>query len=312
MQVIETLSKLGIIPILTLNDPADAVPAVNALKAGGLPAAEVTFRTAAAEEAIRRANAETEGVLLGAGTVLTTEQAQKAVDAGAKYILTPGFNPKVVSWCVEHEIPVLPGCSSPSDIEAALELGVKTVKVFPAEALGGVRFIKAVSAPYTDMGFVPTGGVNASNMNDYFALKSVKAVGGSWLVSADDLKGKNFASIEAKAKQAVSVMLNLRMNHIGINADGADDCARITELVKLLSGDEARDIGWMNIVGSSFEVLYGRSRGTHGHFAINTNSLERAMYHLTLRGFEFNEPLGPTAVFMKTTIGGFEVELVQR
>ncbi len=312
MDIITNLSKLGIVPILTVSDPATAVQAVNALKRGGLPAAEITFRTDEAEEAIRRVKGETEGVLLGAGTILSIEQAQRAVKAGAEYILTPGFNEKVVSWCADNGVPVLPGCSSPSDIEKALEKGVTTVKLFPVEAIGGVKFIKAVSAPYTDMGFVPTGGVNTNNMNDYFALKSVKAVGGSWLATKDDLAGGDWAGIEEKARRAVAAMLNLRVNHVGINAESMEDSDRITSLVKLMMGDEVKDIGWMNIVGPGFEVLYGRKRGVHGHFAINTNSLERAMYHLEQRGFEFNEPLGPTAVFMKDTIGGFEVELVQR
>ena len=312
MNAIDKLTKIGLIPVIKIDDPLDAVPLVNALKAGSLPVAEITFRTAAAEEAIKRVNDETEGIMLGAGTVLTVEQAKKAVAAGAAYIVSPGLNPAVVGWCVENGVPVLPGCANPSDIETALSFGLKTVKFFPAEALGGLKLIKAMAAPYGDIGFVPTGGINEKNFLDYIAFDKVKAIGGTWMAPSDAVKAKDWDKITFLAKQAVDTLLGLKVNHIGINAESKEEADRLTDLIKLMMGAESRDIGWMNIVGAGFEVLYGKKRGVHGHFAINTNSMERAMYHLEMRGFKFNEPISPKAVFMKDTLGGFEVELVQR
>ena len=159
MKVLDKISLAGLVPVIKVEKAEDAVPLCRALAEGGLPGAEITFRTAAAPEAIRRVAAELPDVILGAGTVLTIEQAKQAVDAGATYIVSPGLNPKVVKWCVDNDIPVLPGCANPSDIEQAIELGLDTVKFFPAEALGGLKLIKAMAAPYGNIKFVPTGGI---------------------------------------------------------------------------------------------------------------------------------------------------------
>ena len=177
--VLEELGKIGIIPVIKIDDAARAVPLAKALIAGGIPCAEVTFRTAEGEEAIRRINREVPEILLGAGTVLTTEQVDKAVSAGAKFIVSPGFNPKVVSYCIKKGIPITPGCSGPTDIEQALEMGLEAVKFFPAEQAGGLDYIKAVSAPYPSMYFIPTGGINAQNIVKYLGFEKILACGGS-------------------------------------------------------------------------------------------------------------------------------------
>ena len=178
------ISEIGIIPVIKIKDAAGAVPLAQALARGGLPAAEITFRTACAEEAIRRITAELPDMLVGAGTVLTVEQASRAKDAGASFIVSPGLNPEVVSWCLEAGVPVLPGVCTPSDIEKALSLGLKTVKFFPAEASGGVAMLKAMSAPYGDVRFMPTGGINEKNLLAYLSFPKVVACGGSFMVSA--------------------------------------------------------------------------------------------------------------------------------
>ncbi|MDP4110138.1 MAG: bifunctional 4-hydroxy-2-oxoglutarate aldolase/2-dehydro-3-deoxy-phosphogluconate aldolase, partial [Bacillota bacterium] len=170
---LEKISGYGIVPVIKIDDVEKAVPLAKALCEGGLPVAEVTFRTAQAEEAIKRISAEVPEMLVGAGTVLTCEQADKAIAAGAKFIVSPGLNVKVVKHCIEKNIPITPGTSSPSDMEAALELGLEVVKFFPAEQSGGIGFLKAVSGPYTALKFMPTGGVNAANMNDYLAFSKV-------------------------------------------------------------------------------------------------------------------------------------------
>ncbi len=202
-----TLGKHRIVPVVVLDHENDADPLAKALIAGGLPIAEVTFRTDAAEASIRKM-ARIDGLLLGAGTVLSVEQVDIAVNSGAQFIVAPGFNPKVVSHCLDIGIPVFPGVSSPTEIEMALEYGLKTLKFFPAEALGGVSMLNAISAPYSGIQFMPTGGINQSNLTDYLTQKNIIACGGSWMVKPKLFKDKNFSPVEAAVKQAVELVAN--------------------------------------------------------------------------------------------------------
>ena len=228
--ILEEISLLGIVPVIALDNAEDALPLAKALYDGGLPCAEVTFRTAAAEEAIQIITKAYPDMLVGAGTVLTTEQVDRAVNAGAKFIVSPGFNPKVVSYCVSKNIPITPGCSSPSDIEQALELGLEVVKFFPAEASGGLAKIKAMAAPYTNMKFLPTGGINAKNLNSYLEFKKIIACGGSWMVSKDLLKARDFDGIQKLTREAVQLMLGFELKHIGINAGNETEAGSIALL----------------------------------------------------------------------------------
>lgn len=215
MDIIKAISLRGIVPVIKVSRPEDAVPLCGALSRGGLPVAEITFRTAAAEEAIRRVHGELPDVLLGAGTVLTTEQVDRAADAGAAFIVSPGLNPTVVRHCQSRGLPILPGCACPSDIERALELGLDTVKFFPAETLGGVDAIRAMSAPYGAVKFVPTGGVNERNLAAYLAFDKVLACGGSWMVNEKWINEGNFDQVERATRGAVDAMLGFSL---GIDA----------------------------------------------------------------------------------------------
>ena len=183
--MIDRLQSLRLIPVVALQRAEDAEPLADALCAGGLPCAEITLRTDAALKIIR-ALAKRDDFLLGAGTVHSAEQAETAVEAGARFVVAPGFNPRTVKWCQENEVPVFPGIATPTDLEMALEHGLEIVKFFPAETLGGVPTLKAFSGPYGDVQFIPTGGINAGNLADYLALPSVLACGGSWMVKAGD------------------------------------------------------------------------------------------------------------------------------
>ena len=197
-EVLEKIQKIGIVPVVVLDDAKDAAPLAKALCEGGLPCAEVTFRTAAAEESIRIMAKEFPEMLVGAGTVLTTEQVDRAVNAGAKFIVSPGLNPTVVKYCVDKGIPVTPGTSNPSDVEMAISLGLDVVKFFPAEQAGGINMIKAMAAPYTQMKFMPTGGINAKNINSYLAFDKILACGGSWMVKGDMIKAGEFDAISQR------------------------------------------------------------------------------------------------------------------
>ena len=206
----EKLEKFGVIPVIALDDPDDALPLAAALTDGGLPCAEVTFRTAAAEESIRRIAAAYPDMLVGAGTVLTTQQVDRAVAAGAKFIVSPGLNPNVVRHCLEKGVPAAPGCCTPSEIEQAIELGFSVVKFVPAEAMGGLKTIKALAAPYTGLRFMPTGGINASNLRIYLEYPRVLACGGSWMVSKELIRAHDFAQITELVRQAAAIVRESR------------------------------------------------------------------------------------------------------
>ncbi len=208
--VLEQFGKIGIVPVVVLDDAKDAEPLARALCAGGLPCAEVTFRTAAAEESIRIISKQFPEMLVGAGTVLSTEQADRAVEAGAKFIVSPGLNPKVVQYCLDKKIPVTPGTQTPSEMEQALEMGLDVVKFFPAEPAGGLKMIKAVAAPYTTLKFMPTGGINLGNVEDYLKYDRILACGGSWMVKGDLVRAGKFDEIEKMTGDAANLVKKLR------------------------------------------------------------------------------------------------------
>ena len=209
-EVLNKLHELGIVPVVVIDDAKDAIPLAKALIEGGLPCAEVTFRTAAAADAIKAIADNFPEMLVGAGTVLTTEQVDRAVAAGAKFIVSPGTNPKVVKYCVEKNIPITPGTCNPSDVEQALECGVNIVKFFPAEPAGGLKYIKAIAAPYVDVKFMPTGGINATNVRDYLAYNKIWACGGSWMVKGDLIKAGDFEKIKELTAEAVQIVKEVR------------------------------------------------------------------------------------------------------
>ena len=210
MKIIDKFEKLGIIPVVIINDVEKAVPLAESLIKGGLPCAEVTFRTGAAKEAIQRMKRAFPDMLVGAGTVLSTEQVDQAIEAGAEFIVTPGFNDEVVEYCIEKEIPITPGCMDTYAIEKALSLGLEVIKFFPAEAAGGVKMIRALSGPYQSLRFLPTGGISGSNAEEYLQMEQVAAVGGSWMVKSDLIDECRFEEITTSVKEVVSLVRKVR------------------------------------------------------------------------------------------------------
>ena len=209
-ETLKKINEIGIVPVVVLNDAKDAAPLAKALCDGGLPCAEVTFRTDAAEESIRIMSEQFPEMLVGAGTVLTTDQVDRAVAAGAKFIVSPGLNPRIVKYCVEKGILITPGCTNPSDIEQAIENGLEVVKFFPAEPAGGLKMIKAMAAPYVGMKFMPTGGINPKNVRDYLAYDRIIACGGSWMVTADLVNNGEFDKITELAKERTEIVKECR------------------------------------------------------------------------------------------------------
>lgn len=206
----EQFYDYAVVPVVVLEDAKDAVPLAGALIDGGLPCAEVTFRTDAAEESIRRMCSEYPQMLVGAGTVLTTEQVDRAVAAGAKFIVSPGFDPEIVDYCQAKNIPVLPGCVTPSEAAQAVKRGLKVVKFFPAEQAGGLSMLKSMAAPYTMLKFMPTGGINTENLKDYLSFDRIICCGGSWMVKGDMIKKGEFDKIRRMTKEAVELAASVR------------------------------------------------------------------------------------------------------
>ena len=310
---------MGIVSVIKINDVEKAVPLAKALLDGGLSCAEITFRTAQAEEAIKCITTALPEMLVGAGTVLTIEQVDKAVTAGAKFIVSPGLNPKIVKYCIDKGIAVIPGCANPSDIEQAIEMGLEVVKFFPAEALGGINMIKAISAPYTNIKFMPTGGINVKNLNDYLIFNKIIACGGSWMVKEEYINSGEFEKITVLTKETIRCMLGFELEHIGINAKNENEAQQTAMLFSKVFGLEYK-VGSNSIfAGSAVEVMKSPYLGRNGHIAIRTNYIQRAINYLESQGCEFDNNTAKkdakgnlSAIYFKSDFGGFAVHLLQK
>ncbi len=318
-EILSKLEAFGIVPVIKIDRVEDALPLAKALCEGGLPVAEITFRTACAKEAIKIITTHLPEMLVGAGTVLTTEQVDQAVEAGASFIVSPGLNPKVVKYCVDKGIAITPGCTNPSDIEQAIEFGLELVKFFPAEAAGGIKMIKAMAAPYTTMKFMPTGGVSAKNLNEYLSFDKVIACGGSWMVDASLINSGQFDKITELTREAVSQMLGFELAHIGINATSADQAKTVADDIASLFNQPVKDGNSSLFVGAGVEVLKAPYLGANGHVAYKTNYLNRAINYLKARNVEFDEDSAKyddkgnmVAIYIKGDKGGFAFHLLQK
>lgn len=320
MEIIKTLGEYGLIPVVVLDDAGMAVPAAEALECGGLPVMEITLRTEAGLEAIRKIRQEKPDYILGAGTVLTLDQCKAAVEAGASYIVSPGFHDAVVGWCVKNGVAIIPGCVTPSEIDRALEAGIRVVKFFPASTYGGVAGCKALYGPYASAGirFVPTGGIGPGNLSDYASQPFIHAVGGGWLVDRAAVNSGSCEIVTETVRSAISQLLGFEMVHVGLNLP--DEAAAVQ-----VSSQFQRAFGWAPAAGSSsifssrqIEVLKSPGRGRMGHLAVRTNSVDRAMFYLAKRGYEADQSSirrqagRATFAYLKDEIGGFAIHLLQK
>ena len=246
--ILEQICRIGIIPVIAIDDAKKAVPLARSLVEGGLPAAEVTFRTCAAEEAMRAIAAEVPEMLLGAGTVLNHEQVDRALAAGAKFIVSPGFNPDTVRYVKAKGGLILPGTATPGEMEQAMAFGLEAVKFFPAEQNGGVAKLKAIAGPYKALKWMPTGGVSAKNLMDYLSFDQVVACGGTWMVKKDLIEAENWAEITRLTREAVDTMLGFSLAHVGINCLDAQASERTARTICGLFGLPFLAIGGLFMV----------------------------------------------------------------
>lgn len=318
MDVLSRLAAAGVVPVVVLDNAADAVPTAKAMVAGGIDVMEITFRTAAAADSIRAVAAEVPEMLVGAGTVLNLEQCKLAVECGAKFIVSPGYDEETVAWCVENGVAVTPGCVTPTEIMAALKHGLKVVKFFPANVYGGLNAIKALSGPFVGLKFIPTGGVNQQNLGEFVSNPSIHAVGGSWVCPKADIAAHNFDKITQLCAEARRGVMGFELAHVGINCGSADESLAVCEELERAFDFEVKTGNSSNFASTGVEVMKSMYLGKNGHLAVRTNKIETAIAELTKRGFAVDMDTAKykgdrmVAVYLKNEIGGFAVHLLQK
>ncbi len=308
---------LGIVPVVKIDDAKKAEGLANAMIKGGIPCAEVTFRTDAAEEAIKIITKKCPDMFVGAGTVINPELAEKAVKAGAKFIVSPGLNPETVKWCQANNVPVVPGVCTPSDIEKGLSLGLKVLKFFPAEASGGVKMLKDLGGPFPQVKFMTTGGISPANLSEYATCPNVLAIGGSWMVKADLIESENWDEITRLCKEATEKLQNFQLAHVGINledAKAAQDCADKFKVFAM----EAKEGNSSIFMNKEIELMKKQYFGKNGHLGFKCNDVERAVFYLKQKGYTVNESTvsldakGKMKLcYLNEEIGGFAIHLVK-
>ncbi|MBR4719043.1 MAG: bifunctional 4-hydroxy-2-oxoglutarate aldolase/2-dehydro-3-deoxy-phosphogluconate aldolase [Lachnospiraceae bacterium] len=296
-ELLNRIHDIGIVPVIAIDDADKAVPLARALVDGGLPAAEVTFRTAAAEEAIRNIIREVPEMLVGAGTVLTREQADRAIDAGVSFIVSPGFNPDITGYVIDRGVCMLPGTATAGEMEQAMALGLEAVKFFPAEQNGGVDKLKALAGPYKTLKWMPTGGVNTGNLVNYLSFDQVLACGGTWMVKKELIEGEKWDEITSICKSAVTKMLGLEIDNIGIKSES-------------IKRPFFEDFG--------LKITEHNDMGTGGCITVTAINVDRAVYHLSRAGAKFDEDSrirddkGTQSIYLDGEIGGFAIRFSRK
>ena len=320
-EIMSRISDVGILPIITIDEPLDAIPIGQALYDGGIPIVVITFRNDVGAQCIDLISKAIPDMLVGAGTVLTESQVDEAIEAGAKFFTSPAVNHKVISYCNEKGVPIFPGAATPNNIEDALTLGLTHLEFFPAEYNGGIEGLRAISAPYPKADFMVLGGVNNDNVVKYLDDPRVFAVAGDWFIKEEWIRFKDYEMIESSTREAVRTILDFEIDHIGLNFPKEDNALYSAEEFAELFGYDVKkthdETGFF--VGSFFETMKPGSIGTLGHIAINTNSVERAKAHLEMKGLGFDETMTEYLdngrlrhVVLDKEIGGFAIQIIRK
>lgn len=314
-EIVRKLDICGVIPLVQIEDKRNALPLAGALMSADVTAAEITFRSSCADEVIRTLSTRCPRLAVGAGTVINVKQVQAAASAGAKYIVTPAFNPDVVDRCIEIGIPVFPGCSNATDIEQAYSRGLRVVKFFPSELLGGVEMLKALSGPYPFMKFIPTGGINLTNLASYLSFNKVLCCAGTFMAKAKDLEEQNFAEITRIARAAIDEVLALKLDHVALPASDEKASSDVMKDISRLAGvnyspSEKTVFGVSSFVRSDKSVK--------GSIVYSSPNLERCLYYLGNRGFfedktkTVKDGSKLTEITLVERLGGFEIKIIKR
>ena len=317
MDVLKRLAQSGVVPVVVLEDAKDAVPTAKAMLAGGIDVMEITFRTAAAADSIKAVAQECPDMVVGAGTVINLEQCKLAIECGAKFIVSPGYDEETVAWCCDNGIPVTPGCVTPTEIMMALKHGLKVLKFFPANVYGGLSAIKSLAGPFGGVKFIPTGGVNAQNLAEFISSPYIHAVGGSWICPKADIAAGNFDKITALCKEARKTLLGFEVAHIGINTPDADAAMDVCKAFNDAFDFNVKQGNSSNFASTGVEVMKTMFKGANGHIANRTNNMIPAIAEMERRGYELDmdsvkDKNNIKAVYFKNEIGGFAVHLLQK
>ena len=318
--VFKLIESYGVVPVVKIEEIEHALPLAKALCDGELEIAEITYRTEHAAEAIKVITENYPNMLIGAGTVTNVEQVKDAISAGAKFIVSPWDVEEVVSYCVENNITIIPSCVTPSEIQLAVNHGLKVVKYFPAEASGGVEFIDSISAVFKGVKFMPTGGINPSNITKYLRSPNVIACGGSWMVDSNLIREGKFDEIRKLARDAVFAVLNFDFAHFGINCDtkeeGYENIFKLADMFNLMLGNTPSS----SYVGKDVEITKQpfAVRGPHGHIGYFTDNIQRAIFYFEKKGIELNhEKTKPFngkiyVIYLKEFLAGFAIHIEER
>ena len=318
MDILKRLADSVVVPVVVLDKVEDAIPTAKAMAAGGVDTMEITFRTACAPECIKAVADNVPEVLVGAGTIVNVEQAKLAVEMGAKFIVSPGFSEEVVAWCVENGIAVAPGCVTPSEIMGAKKYGLKMVKFFPANVYGGLNALKNLAAPFGDMKFLPTGGVNADNIGEFISTPFIHAVGGSWVCPKADIAAGNWEKITQLCIDAHKAALGFEVAHVGINMPDGDAALGLGKELNKAFGLPVKDGNSSVFASSGIEIMKTMYLGTNGHIAMRTNNINLAISVLEKKGYAILPETAKykngkmIAVYLAGEFGGFAIHLLQK
>ncbi|MEA4811644.1 MAG: bifunctional 4-hydroxy-2-oxoglutarate aldolase/2-dehydro-3-deoxy-phosphogluconate aldolase [Anaerolineaceae bacterium] len=314
----EWIYDCGIIPVVVLSKVEDASPTAEALLKGGVDVMEITLRTSAGPDSIREVSKNCPEMLVGAGTVLNINDCEACVEAGAKFIVSPGFDKELVNFCLEHDILVIPGCVTPTEIMQSLNLGLDLIKFFPANIYGGLAALKALSGPFPNVKFIPTGGIDQFNLKEYLDLPNVYAVGGSWICNKTDIRNHEFNKIMQLASQSRSTLLGFELAHVGINCSNEEEALKSARKLNEIFGMQVEDGNSSCYAGKGIEFIKSKFLGAHGHLAVRTNDIVRAIVYLKSRGYLMDENNIKTqqgkiiAAYLQEQVSGFAIHLQQK
>lgn len=318
VQILKTIDKIGMVPVMALSDVTTAIPLAKALQKGGIPVMEIMFRTPQAPDCIKAIADAMPDFIVGAGTVLTIEQVKCAVDHGAMFIVSPGSNPEIIKYCTENNIIVIPGCVTPSEIEQALGFGIEVVKFFPALQMGGISTINEVSGPYPSIKFMVTGSLQKYHIADLLVHRKVSAVGGDFMLTSSDITTGDFEHITLQVKETIADYLNFHIAHIGVNCNSSDEAKELCEKLSVVLGQKTFEFEKCFFSGSLFEVMKNPFYYEKGHIAIGTSDVKRAKYQLEQKGFVFMEETSSfdtngdlKAIYLKENFGGYALHLLK-
>ncbi|OON97241.1 MAG: 2-dehydro-3-deoxyphosphogluconate aldolase [Candidatus Epulonipiscioides saccharophilum] len=316
MTVTEKIERIGVVPVIKIENLDHALPLAKALVEGGIPCAEVTFRTTHAKAAIKLMKEKYPQLLVGAGTVTTKEQVDDALEAGVEFLVSPGLNPNIVKYAQSKNLPMFAGVANASDIEVAMELGLYDVKFFPAEVNGGLNAIKNLAGPYTKMRFMPTGGINEKNIGEYLKYDKIIACGGTFMIPNALMDEGKFDEISVLCKKAIRAAFGIKLRHVGINACDCEDATKITSMYSDVFMCETKEGASSHFVSDEIEVMKEPGRGKYGHIAIGVNDVKRARRYFELMGYKFDDSSLKEkdgrilALYFEGEIGGFAYHLV--